>query len=88
VTAKQRSQVVELLRCAADNAVCGISFPLLTAADDTGLTDWACSMALAVYGPLYVDTHDIWPRDAMPENERENYALLEAAQRVEDCQWP
>lgn len=92
MTKRQRAQVVELLRCAADS--------------DTDVNGEPRGMAIALwtdghwfgqsYMRLHKVMHDAWYAAAKdlgiewPNRNHEVYRLelLEAAQRVEDEEWP
>ena len=78
MTKTQRAQVVELLRCAADNAAREVFLPLLTAIDETGTRQPVNGMAFAVYRKAFAE------QSGAVEHHRECAALLEAAQRVEE----
>lgn len=82
MTKKQRAQVVELLRCAADNAGRAVFLPLLTAIDDLATKQPTNNCAFDVYFHAFREQ----PRTV--EHERECAALLEAAARVEEGSWP
>lgn len=75
LTKQQRAQVVELLRCAADLLLNKHSmFPRLDAID-----------ALGTHREINAASFDAIQATGLPRNE---YALLEAAQRVEEGSWP
>lgn len=90
MTKQQREQVVELLRCAADNEP-----------DDSRLVgmfdaEWHLETKNGEYGAAWRALEQVrWaPSDKLmrvtvsPIDERYRYRLLEAAQRVEDGEWP
>jgi len=88
LNARQRAEVVELLRCAADNAACETFLPLLTAVDDCEAAQSTRWHAFCVYGATFRDSFDAWPIGVLPEHEREVYALLDGAARVEEGSYP
>lgn len=83
MTKRQRGQVVELLRCAADSSdprrYQGIN-GLILAAMCLRSTDKETELAGKVYNELHAGPSLTW------EHYRAN--LLEAAQRVEEGSWP
>lgn len=96
MTKKQRAQVVELLRCAADLAVMGDrESPLGTAARELDsaimpflrLRDGHWSELLRGNGPVQ-DYPQRTPDTRLICGTGYEFCLLEAAQRVEDGEWP
>ncbi len=87
MTRKQRAQVVELLRCAADGKRHGIGLTeagyAIGECDGiepcTPIYSWACD--------AYMEINRI-PSEWYWVNWRRRYGLLEAAQRVEEGSWP
>ena len=73
---QQRAQVVELLRCAADREPISI-IPCFRAADDLGLKH-----TVVHHAAVHVMSHVTGSPFDMQAR------LLEAAQRVEDGEWP
>lgn len=87
LTRSQRAQVVELLRCGADGARNG---PGLTmAAYALGHCDGIspCSPMYTLACDAYMQFNRI-PSEWYWTNWRRRRGLLEAAQRVEDKEWP
>lgn len=85
MTRKERAQVVELLRCAADLGISGVSCPLTEASHrlaGLSITDDADDVVRAVIDEL---SDPWWSGDTW-----EDYAThcLEAAARVEEGSWP
>jgi hypothetical protein len=77
MTKKQRAQVVELLRCAADAG--GMLAGTVAAWPDT-LTDEQCGLIINAH-------HETFFAKSFDERDRVQ-ACLEAAQRVEEGSWP
>ena len=85
MTKKQRAQVVELLRCAADCGVHGSFFGLV------GMVDAAEHLeADKTIDDLAWKVRDMIPHNLLygPDSEHYRHALLEAAARVEEGSWP
>jgi hypothetical protein len=82
MTKRQRSQVVKLLRCAADNAAREVFLPLITAVKEGGFSPAISQAAFDVYRITFQE------QPASVEHDRECAALLEAAARVEEGRWP
>ena len=82
MTRHQRAQVVELLRCAADAVARGWTSgaALSDASDELG----SPYFKYAVRCEQTVTRWPVWPA----EGEARIAALLEAAQRVEEGEWP
>ena len=88
MTKRQRAQVVELLRCAADTRVDGIGLNGMFdgerwASDSKLTTEIAWDAVLSVQEGFNGVRRVIGVID-----ERYRYELLEAAQRVEEGSWP
>lgn len=93
MTKKQRAQVVELLRCAADLGIVGnIPCPLTGAAHDLGLMRWTSAIdyerdeVVRIADNAVACTKEI---DEEPGSWRGfGERCLEAAQRVAERSWP
>jgi len=87
LTRKQRAEVVELLRCAADGQRNGPG--LAWAAADLGYVDFInpCSRVYSLACDAYMQISGI-PSEWYWVNWRRRRGLLEAALRVEQGLWP
>lgn len=79
MTKKEREQVVELLRCAADMADIAM-IPITRASGALGHDDNSDVWWLARNARIAVDGESLWPE--------QRTSLLEAALRVEQGEWP
>lgn len=84
MTRRERAQVVELLRCAADDVALsgGLALMVIYAMDDAS-TDSYLLDALA--WAAMTDANDGWSIGCSPDPVA---TMLEAAQRVEEGTWP
>lgn len=87
LTKKQRAEVVELLRCAADGRRHGIGITM--AGYQTGHCDGIspCTSAYTLACDAYMRVNGI-PSEWYWASYRRRRGLLEAAQRVEEGTWP
>ena len=97
MTKKQRAEVVELLRCAADIAVMGDMYSALGAAArrlDMLTLPWLVDICGEHWSDLVFGRGPVQNGKSTPGDERYvsgpgyHLCLLEAAQRVEDKEWP
>lgn len=92
MTKKQRAQVVELLRCAADACAIDSSQGLYSVARDLGFDTWDSAAAKN----LPAAAAFVWNQACHARNHVHGngywygywHECLEAAQRVEDGEWP
>ena len=88
MTKRERAQVVELLRCAADQCTADSVTAMSTASEDLGYVSWdpvysfAWDVRAAQVGTSPAGMFSFVPAEIYRGE------LLEAAQRVEDGEWP